>query len=340
MRYNTLGGTGLQVSELGLGCMAFGPGVGVMNGISVSERRALRMIDRAVDAGVNFVDVADVYQEGASEEIVGRWLARRGNRDRLVVATKVRDRTAAGPNGAGLHRGHVIAACEASLRRLRTDFIDLYQVHWPDVATPMEETLAALTDLRRQGKIRHVGAANFAAWYLATALGTARHQRLARFQSLQGQYNLLLRHPERELLPLCRHESLAVLCSSPLATGLLSGRYERGEPIEHPRVSTWMQRHAGDEGRLWRTINVLCAVAADRGVPPSTAALAWLRCRPGVTSCIIGARTLEQLSENLASVDLQLDPEHTARLDAVSAPPPDHASDLLNRLLAGDPAWE
>jgi aryl-alcohol dehydrogenase-like predicted oxidoreductase len=340
MKYNTLGRTGLKVSELGLGCMTFGPGVGFMKGISVSERRASRILDRAVEAGVNFLDLADVYQDGASEEIVGRWIARRRLRDQLVVATKVRESTGEGPNGEGLSRGHVFAACEASLERLRTDYIDLYQLHWPDVDTPLEETLSALTELQRQGKIRHAGCSNFAAWYLAKALRISEVRQLVRFESLQPQYNLLVRHVERELLPLCRDESIAVLPWSPLASGFLSGKYERGEPVDHPRLSMWLRRHVDSEARSWQTLKALAAVATARGVPPATAALSWLRRRPGVTACIIGVRTQEQLAENLASVELELDEEHTARLDAVSAPAADYPSDMMNRMLAGGPAWE
>jgi aryl-alcohol dehydrogenase-like predicted oxidoreductase len=341
MRYNTLGRTGLKVSELGLGCMTFGPGVGFMKGISVSERRAYRIIDRAVEAGINLLDLADVYQDGASEEIVGNWLGRRHLRDQLVIATKVRDRTGEGPNGEGLSRGHIFEACEASLQRLHTDYIDLYQVHWPDVETPLEETLAALTELQRQGKIRYAGCSNFAAWYLAKALRISEGRNLVRFESVQPQYNLLVRHVERELLPLCRDESIAVLPWSPLASGLLSGKYERGEPIDHPRLSVWLRRHAGGgEPQIWHTLTALKAVADARGVPPATAALSWLRRRPGVTSCIIGVRTQEQLAEDLAAVGLELDEEHTARLDAVSAPGPDYPSDMMNRMLAGLPAWE
>lgn len=343
MDYRKLGRTGLRVSELCLGCMAFGPGIGFMKGISAPERRAFKILDRAVDHGINFLDTADIYQNGISEEIVGRWINRRKNRDSIVLATKVRGRTGEGPNDEGLSRKHVIAACEASLQRLRTDFIDLYQVHWPDLQTPLEETLAALTDLQRAGKIRYAGCSNFIAWYLAKALWISDLNQLIRFDSVQPQYNLVVRHIEREIVPLCQDQQVAILPWSPLATGLLSGKYqEQAEALAHPRLATWIERYARDNvDPIWEIVETVRAIATERGCAPATVALSWTGARPGITACIIGVRTLPQLEENLAATELCLDTEEIARLDRASAmPPTDYSTHMMNRMLAGEPAWK
>jgi aryl-alcohol dehydrogenase-like predicted oxidoreductase len=342
MKYRKMGRTGLQVSELCLGCMTFGPGLGFMKGISTPEKRAVKILDRAVERGINFLDLADVYQEGICEEIVGKWMHRRKNRGALVVATKVRGRTGPGPNDEGLSRAHVVAACEASLRRLRTETIDLYQVHWPDPEVPLEETLEALTDLRRAGKIRYAGCSNFPAWYLTKALWASDAGGGIRFDCLQPQYNLAVRHIERELLPLCRDQVLGVIPWSPLAAGLLSGKHQRSEfPFRHSRLASWVERYAqGGMPRVWSIIDAVRGMAAKRGVPPAAVALSWANHQPGITACIIGVRTQVQLEENLSAVELELTPDEVKRLDKVSALPPEYPSEMMNRMLAGGPAWE
>lgn len=342
MEYRKLGRTGLKVSELCLGCMSFGPGKGFMKGISAPERRATAILDRAFEQGINFFDTADVYQEGISEEILGRWQHRRKNRTSLVIATKVRGRTGEGPNEQGLSRAHVIAACDASLRRLKTDYLDLYTVHWPDLETPLLETLSALTDLRRAGKIRYAGCSNFPAWYMAKSLWISDANDLLRFECLQPQYNLAVRHIEREIVPLCQDQQLGIIPWSPLASGLLSGKYERDEsPFSHPRLTTWVERYARNNvDRLWEIVGALREIADAHDCAPATVALAWTNDRPGVTACTIGVRTLPQLEENLAATELELTKREVARLDKVSTPlPADYPTEMMNRMLAGGSAW-
>ncbi len=341
MRERRLGRTDLQVSVLSLGTVNFGPGVGFMKGISVDEAAAFPILDRALDAGITLYDTADTYQGGASEKILGRWMRDRGCRDRIVLATKVGGPTAA---GQGLSPGHIAAACDASLRRLGCDVIDLYQAHWPDATVPLHETLEALDALKRAGKVRHIGCSNFPAWLLALSLGESRARDLAAFASLQPQYSLAVRHVERELLPLCRDQELGVITWGALCNGLLSGKYERGRwPANHGRLKMWRRRFAGqpaEEARAWDIIESLLDISSEREVVPAVVAQAWLLGRPGVTSLIMGARSVTQLEQSLTAADFALGPDELARLEAVSSLPADYPTTMMNRHLAGGEFWD
>jgi aryl-alcohol dehydrogenase-like predicted oxidoreductase len=267
------------------------------------------------------IDTADIYTTGASEEIVGQALE--GRRDRLLVATKARFAMGRGPNDAGLSRHHLIQACEASLRRLRTDHIDLFQLHEWDGQTPLEETLGALEHLLQSGKVRYVGCSNFAGWQVTKALGIAARDHLPRFVSQQVYLSLQERSSEYEIVPSAIDQGLGLLIWSPLAGGLMSGKYRRGqEPPEGARhASEWSEPPVYDEDKLYDTIEVLVEVAEAHGVSAAQVALAWLLARPGVTSLVIGARTEEQLADNLAAASLELSAEEHARLEQVSRPP-------------------
>jgi aryl-alcohol dehydrogenase-like predicted oxidoreductase len=321
MEYRALGKSGLRVSVLTMGTMTFGGKGDFADVGSTDVAEARRQVDQCLDAGVNLIDTADVYSGGLSEEIVGEVLE--GRRDDVLVATKVRMSMGPGPNDAGLSRHHIIAGCEASLRRLRTDHIDLYQVHEWDGQTPLEETLEALDSLVRSGKVRYVGASNYAGWQLMKALGTADRTGLPRFVSQQIYYSLQARDAEYELIPAAVDQGLGVLVWSPLAGGLLAGRYRRGvRPSGGSRQLTeWNEPPVYDQERLYDTVEVLVSIGADRGVSPAQVALAYLLGRPAVTSLVIGARTGEQLADNLAAADLTLTAEERARLDEASAPP-------------------
>jgi aryl-alcohol dehydrogenase-like predicted oxidoreductase len=318
MNYRYLGETGLKVSELCLGAMTFGR--------ETPEELSRQMLDRFVEAGGNFIDSADVYSRGTSEEIVGRWLDGK-RRDDFVVATKVRGAMGEGPNDVGLSRKHIVAGVEASLRRLDTDYIDLYQVHSWDPGTPLEETLSTLHDLVRSGKVRYIGASNYTGWQLQKAIEISRQMGWERFVCLQALYNLLDRDSEWELLPVCRNEGLGFICWSPLRGGWLSGKFRRGmtAPPEGTRVET-AEKHGWSESwsaynteQTWSVIDELVAVASEAGKTPAQVALNWLLQRPGVTAPIIGARTIAHLEDNLASVGWSLTDEQVARLNQASA---------------------
>ncbi len=273
-----------------------------------------------IDAGINLIDTADVYSRGVSETIVGEALA--GRRDELLLATKVRMRMGDGPNEAGLSRHHVIEGCEASLRRLRTDHIDLYQVHEWDGSVPLEETLAALDQLVTDGKVRYVGVSNYAGWQLMKALGIAQRDGLSRFVSQQIYYSLQERSAEYELIPAAVDQGLGTLVWSPLAGGLLSGKYRRGEdaPEGSRHFGGWNEPPIYDEDKLYDTIEALVEIATGRGVSAAQVALAWLLTRPTVSSVIVGARTDEQLADNLQAAELQLSGDELAALEQVSRP--------------------
>ncbi|MGD0895793.1 MAG: aldo/keto reductase [Acidimicrobiales bacterium] len=320
MEYRQLGYTGVRVSALALGTMTFG-GRGKFALVGETEvDEARRIFDRALDGGINFVDTADVYSDGRSEEIVGELI--KGRRDEIVLATKVRFAMGDGQNDAGLSRRYLLRACEASLRRLGTDYIDLYQVHERDGLTPMEETLDALDTLVRQGKVRYIGCSNHSAWHVMKALGISERRGLQRFVTQQIYYSLLDRDAEYELIPLSIDQQLGVLVWSPLAGGLLSGKYRRNvEPPAGSRQTTpWGEPPVYDRDRMYRIVEALVEVASARGTSPAQAALAYLLGRPAVTSLVIGARTEEQLADNLGSVDWTLDVDERAQLDEVSAP--------------------
>ena len=321
MEYRTLGSSGLRVSVLTMGTMTFGgrDKFNLVGSTDVDEAKA--QIDLCIEAGVNLIDTADVYSGGLSEEIVGQ--AVKGRRDDVLLATKVRMPMGDGPNDAGLSRHHIISGCEDSLRRLGTDHIDLYQVHEWDGQTPLEETLDALDLLVRSGKVRYIGASNYAAWQLMKALGTADRNALPRFVSQQIYYSLQAREAEYELVPLAVDQGLGVLVWSPLAGGLLSGKYRRGQqaPAGSRHLSDWNEPPVYDQDRLYDTIEVLVAIGADHGVSAAQVSLAYLLGKPAVTSLVVGARTREQLADNLAAADLVLSAEEHARLDEVSRPP-------------------
>jgi aryl-alcohol dehydrogenase-like predicted oxidoreductase len=321
VEYRQLGRSGLRVSVLTMGTMTFGGKGNFANVGSTGVDEARRQVDRCLDAGVNLIDTADVYSGGLSEEIVGEVL--KGRRDEVLLATKVRMSMGDGPNHAGLSRHHIIAGAEASLRRLGTEHIDLYQVHEWDGHTPLEETLAALDHLVHSGKVRYVGCSNYAGWQLLKALGVADRDRLPRFVSQQIYYSLQGRDAEYELIPAAVDQGLGVLVWSPLAGGLLSGRYRRDSRPEGDsrQLTDWNEPPVYDADKLYDTVDTLVAVGAELGVSAAQVALAWLLGRPAVTTLVVGARTSEQLADNLAAADLVLSDEQRQRLDKVSAMP-------------------
>ncbi len=321
MQYRQLGSSGLRVSTLTLGTMGFG-GTGWAGAVGqIDVAGAREQIAIARDAGVNLIDTADVYSSGLSEEILGEALG--ADRDEVLIATKVRMPMGEGPNDAGLSRHHIIRAAEASLRRLRTDHIDLYQLHEWDGQTPLEETLTALDDLVRSGKVRYVGASNYAGWHLMKALAVSERRGLERFASQQIYYSLQNRDAESELVPVSLDQGLGILVWSPLAGGLLSGKYRRGvqAPAGSRHLSDWDEPPVNDEEKLYDTIEVAVEIGKARGVSAAQVSLAWTLARPAVTSLVIGARTAEQLRDTLAAADLTLSPEELARLDHVSSEP-------------------
>jgi aryl-alcohol dehydrogenase-like predicted oxidoreductase len=332
MRYNQLGRTGLYVSELCLGTMTFG-GRGFWEVIGKQGAKEVEgLLGASLDAGVNFIDTADVYSEGESETLVGgslKALAR--PREQIVVATKVRGRVGPGVNQVGLSRGHILDGIDASLRRLGLDHVDLYQIHGFDPSTPIEETVRALDAVVRAGKARYVGFSNLPAWQAMKAIAFADAHGLARFQSAQVYYSIAGRDIEREIVPMAQSEGVAILPWSPLAGGLLSGKFDpeakagpegaRRSSFDFPPV---------DRGRLPRVLGALRKVAADSGTSVARVALAWHLTRPFVTSVIIGAKTREQLTDNLAAADAKIAPEHLKLLDEASALPPEYPGWMLD----------
>jgi aryl-alcohol dehydrogenase-like predicted oxidoreductase len=321
MEYRQLGSSGLRVSALTLGTMTFG---GKGNFAAVGDTGvagARRQVDMCLEAGVNLIDTADVYSGGASEEITGEVL--KGRRDDVLISSKVRMSMGPGPNDAGLSRHHIISGCEASLRRLGTDHIDIYHVHEWDGQTRLEETLSALDSLVKSGKVRYLAASNYAGWQLMKALATADSRGYERFCAQQVYYSLEARDAEYELVPLALDQGLGILVWSPLAGGLLSGKYRRsGSPAEGTRQvsGTWSEPPVRDQEKLYDTIEVLVDVASAHNASAAQVALAWLLGRPAVTSLIVGARTDEQLAGNLGAADLKLSADERTALDKISAP--------------------
>lgn len=317
MDVRSLGRSGLQVSALSFGTMTFG-GKGMFAGMgSTQVEEARRQIEICLGAGVNLFDTADMYSEGASEEILGEALA--GRRKEVILATKVFGQVGSEPADVGLSRRRIIAACEASLRRLKTDWIDLYQVHNYDALVPVEETLRALDDLVRSGKVRYVGSSNHTGWQLAKAIGTSERLGLERYVSQQIQYSLAVRDAEHELLPAGLDHQVGALVWGPLAQGVLTGKLRGGGALEGTRLGAYGDAVRFDSGSVDDIVDVVLEIAAQRGVSASQVALNWLLRRPGVTSVLVGARTLEQLQNNLASVDWGLNDEEMARLTQASA---------------------
>ena len=321
MDYRQLGHSGLRVSALTLGTMTFGGRDRFSLVGNTDVAGATRQVDLCLDRGVNFIDTADVYSGGVCEEILGQ--AIKGKRDQVLIATKARMPMGDGPNDAGLSRHHLIAGCEASLRRMGIDHIDLFQVHEWDGQTPLEETLEALDTLVKSGKVRYVGASNYAGWQLMKALGIADRHGYQRFVTQQIYYSLEARDAEYELVPLAVDQGIGILVWSPLAGGLLSGKFRRGDKgLEGSRALTdWGEPPVRDPEKLLDTIEVLVEVGEAHGVSAAQVALAWLMGRPGVVSLVIGARTDEQLEDNLDAADLQLSDDERARLEEVSRPP-------------------
>lgn len=326
MEYRNLGSSGVKVSTLCLGAMTFGEAdaKSMMHGASADEATSFAIMDRAREQGVNFIDTADVYgQDGLSERVVGRWMKERGCRDDVVLATKFRFRMKDGPNGTGAARYRILRTVEDSLRRLQTDRIDLYQIHMQDMDTPEEETLRALDDLVRQGKVLYLGCSNYAAYRLMESLWISEKRNLERFVALQAQYSLVVRELEREHVPLCQRHGLGILPWSPLAGGFLSGKYRKGESTpEGSRFATSRWSNAikrYDNERGWKVIDAIDSVIAETGATFTQVALSWLIGRPAVTSVIFGARTVEQLDDNLGADKLKLTEEQTKRLTEASA---------------------
>jgi aryl-alcohol dehydrogenase-like predicted oxidoreductase len=330
MRYRPFAKTGLYVSEICLGCMTFGgkgfwQAIGKLGQVEVEE-----LVGTALDTGVNFIDTADVYSEGESERLLGDALATlKRPREHLVVATKVRGRTGKGINDVGLSRGHILSGIDASLRRLKLDYVDLYQIHGLDRETPMEETLRALDDVARSGKVRYVGYCNLAAWHAMKALGYSEANGVARFVSAQMYYSIAGRDIERDVVPLAMDQGLAILPWSPLAGGLLSGKFDADKKGPDGARRAQFDFPPVDPERLPRVLSALRKVSSETGLSVARVALAWVLSRPFITSVIIGAKTVEQLKDNIAASDVKLAPEHVTALDAASALPVEYPGWML-----------
>ena len=320
MEYATLGNTGLLVSKLCFGTMTFGDGRGIFKAIgSVGQAGADELVKTSIDRGVNFFDTADNYTEGESEKILGQSLKNLNiARPDVVIATKVYSRVGPGRNDIGASRGHIMDGVEASLRRLQTDHIDLYQIHGNDSVTPVEETIRALDTLVQQGKVRYIGCSNWQAWKIAKALGISEFRDLARFDTLQAYYSIAGRDLEREIVPLLESEKVGLLVWSPLAGGLLSGKFSRTQQTPTDSRRTLYDFPVVDKERTWKILDVIAPIAQAHGCSPARIAIAWLLTKPVVTSVIIGAKRLDQLQDNLAAADLTLTQDELQQLDEVS----------------------
>ncbi len=319
MEYRTLGRSGLKISTLTMGTMTFG-GQGAFAKVGNTDlAEARRQIDLCLDVGINLIDTANMYSAGRSEEIVGEALGGKRKND-VLIATKARMKIGTGPNDEGLSRYHLIRECEKSLKRLKTDVIDIYFMHEWDGVTPLEETLSALDMLVRQGKVRYVGCSNYSGWHIMKALGIAEREHYPRFVTQQIHYTLEAREAEYELLPISVDQGLGVLVWSPLAGGLLSGKYTRDKATAR-QLAGWSEPPIRDEDRLWRIVDTLMEIGKERGVSAAQVGLAWLLGRPAVASLVIGGRNEAQFKDNIAAASLTLSLEERTRLDAVSKPP-------------------
>jgi aryl-alcohol dehydrogenase-like predicted oxidoreductase len=329
--YATLGNTGLLVSKLCLGTMTFGDGRGLFKAIStVGQAGADELVKTSIDGGINFFDTADNYTEGESETILGQSLKNLDiARTDVVIATKVYSRVGPGRNDIGASRGHIMDGVEASLRRLQTDHIDLYQIHGNDSVTPVEETIRALDTLVQQGKVRYIGCSNWQAWKIAKALGISEFRNLARFDTLQAYYSIAGRDLEREIVPLLESEKVGLLVWSPLAGGLLSGKFSRTKQKPADSRRTQYDFPIVDKERTWKILDVMAPIAKAHECSPARLSLAWLLARPVVTSVIIGAKRLDQLQDNLAAIELTLTQDELRQLDEVSALPPEYPGWVL-----------
>ncbi|HEX7340458.1 MAG TPA: aldo/keto reductase [Rhodanobacteraceae bacterium] len=339
MKYKQLGCTGLYVSELCLGTMTLGgtADTGMWTAIgTVGQSEANQLIARALAAGINFIDTADIYSLGQSERIVGQALKDIGvPRDEVVLATKVTGPMGTKPNAQGASRGHIMDSVQRSLERLQTDHIDLYQIHANDPVTPIEETLRTLDDLVRQGLVRYIGVSNWHAGKIGKAQGLSEALHAARFETLQAYYSIASRDVERELIPLVADEHMGLLVWSPLAGGLLSGKFGPGAPTEEGARRSHFDFPPVDIDRAWACVATMREVAKSHGVSVARIALAWLLARPPVTSVIIGAKRLDQLEDNLCAVDIVLSEDELAQLDAVSALPPSYPGWMIAHQDAG-----
>jgi aryl-alcohol dehydrogenase-like predicted oxidoreductase len=321
LEYSTLGNTGLLVSKLCFGTMTFGDGRGLFKALSgVDQAGADELVKMALDGGINFFDTADNYTEGASEKILGQSLKNLDvARQQVVIATKVYSRVGPGRNDVGASRGHIMDGVEASLRRLQTDHIDLYQIHGDDAVTPLEETLRALDTLVQQGKVRYIGCSNWQAWKIAKALGISEFKGLARFETLQAYYSIAGRDLEREIVPLLESERVGLLVWSPLAGGLLSGKFSRTNQKPADSRRTEYDFPLVDKERTWNILDVMSPIAKAHGCSAARLALAWLLAKPAVTSVIIGAKRPDQLKDNLPAMELTLTLDEIKQLDEASA---------------------
>jgi len=339
MRYNQLGNTGLFVSEICLGTMTFGEArEGTMWGAiaDVDQKAADEIVQRSLDAGVNFIDTADVYSSGESERLLGQALKNLNvPRKDVVIATKVYGVMGDKPNDRGASRGHIMDSVEASLKRLQTDHIDLYQIHATDPVTPIDETLRALDDLVARGMVRYVGVSNWQAWRIAKALGISERKDYARFETVQAYYSIAGRDLERDIVPLLQEEKLGLMVWSPLAGGLLSGKYGPGAPGNGEGRRASFDFPPVDKDRAWACVAVMREIAEKHGVSVATVALGYILAKPFVTTVIIGAKRVEQLDQNLAAVKLKLDADDIKRLDEVSALAPEYPGWMLSRQAAG-----
>ncbi len=332
MKYNLLGNTGLKVSELCLGTMTFG-GKGYFAHIGkLGQQAADELVAKSIEGGINFIDTANVYSEGLSEEITGQAIRNLNiHRDDLVIATKVRGRMHEGPNGSGLTRKHILQAAEASLKRLNMDYIDLYQIHGFDALTPIEETIDALDSLVKSGKVRYIGCSNLAAWHIMKAADYSRYHHLAKFVSLQAYYTIAGRDLEREIVPLLHDQQIGLMVWSPLAGGLLSGKYKRnGEAEAGSRRINFDFPHV-DKDRAFDIIDVLEPMAKEKNATIAQLSLAWLLHQPVVTTVIIGANKMGQLEDNLKSIDIKFTAEELQKLDEISKLPREYPGWMMER---------
>lgn len=332
MKYKILGNTGLKVSELCLGTMTFG-GKGMWTAIGTLEQKPVDdLVKRSVDAGINFIDTANVYSEGIAEEMTGKAIRNLGlNRDNLVIATKVRGKMGAGPNEIGLSRKHIYTEVEASLKRLNTDYIDLYQIHGYDAQTPLEETIDTLDRLVQSGKVRYIGCSNLAAWQLMKALDYAKYNHKSSFVSLQAYYTIAGRDLERELVPLLTDQKVGLMVWSPLAGGLLSGKYTRSGETEQGSRRTAFDFPPVNKERAFDIIDVLQVIAKEKNVSVAQLALAWLLHQPVVTTVIIGAKKIDQLEDNLKAIDITFTRDELQQLDEISKLPSEYPGWMLQR---------
>jgi len=340
MKYRQLGQSGLRVSELCLGAMTFGEAdaTSFMHGIGADQETSFAIMNRALDGGCNFFDTADVYgQDGLSERVIGAWFERDRRRDEVVLATKFRFTMGSGPNRSGASRYRIVRCCEDSLRRLKTDRIDLYQVHSPDMTTPEEETLRALDDLVHAGKVLYIGASNYQGYRLTESWWLSETRRLQRYVSLQSSYSLVARELEREGVPVCRDKGIGIMAYSPLAGGFLTGKYRKGqEPPAGTRLDKYRERLTRyDTPRHWAILDAVTAIAEGLGAAPSAVALAWVLTRPAVSTVLFGARSVAQVDDNLKASEVSLSPAHIAQLNEASAWEVGYPYDFIGRVSDG-----